>query len=225
MKKEKQEKKIPTVYHDFVKITGFPFALLYLRPKVMEAGTAKISQIRNGVLITANHIRFDDPILLLTAFWRRRLRFLASKELFRNKRMNFFFTRMLCISVDRDNFNMRSFHKVCDSLKQGHAVVIFPEGKINTSQTELLDFKSGSVFMAYQSQTPILPVFIAPPKKWYHRRVIVVGDPVDVRALCGTVPSMDTVRQATEQLRQKELELKNYYFQHTERTLDLHEQK
>ena len=65
--------------------------------------------------------------------------------------------------------------------------------------------------MAYQADAPILPLYIMPRKKWYHRTVVLMGEPISVRALCGERPSMADLNKVSEILRQRELELKEKY--------------
>ena len=118
---------------------------------------------------------------------------------------------MHCIEVDRDNFNVSAFHDVVSRLKDGRAVVIFPEGRLNREEEELLSFKSGAILMAHKADAPILPVYICKVNKWYQRQRIVVGDPFDVRAQLGAVPTIDKITAVSEQLRQKEIELRKYF--------------
>ena len=49
--------------------------------------------------------------------------------------------------------------------------------------------------------------------KWYNRWVAVMGDPIDVRALCGPIPTIASMEKASEFLRETENKLKNYYLQ------------
>ena len=215
LKEEKTKKKTKKpkthFWFDFVKITGGLPTLLFLRPKVLCIGNKKSHKIKDGVLISSNHTSYLDPVLMLCVFWRRRVHFLATKDLYRSKFGNWFFTQMHCIMVDKENFSMQSLHQVRDDLKKDYAVLIFPEGEVNREKQEMLHFKAGAVLMAHMSNKPILPVYIVKPKKWWHRRKVVVGDPIDVRALCGAIPSMDKMEKASEFLREKEMELMEYY--------------
>lgn len=210
---KKKENKIKKSYflYNFVKVTGALPALVWMKPKVICVGEGKGVKVKGGVMITSNHVSFFDPVLIHCVFWRRRLHILATKDLYSSRMKNFFFTRMHCILVDKQNFSMNSFHDVCDYLKAEKAVVIFPEGQVNKTGSEVLGFKSGAVLMAYKSGKPILPVYIIKKEKWYQRRVVLVGEPIDVRTLCGDNPSMADLQRASDLLRQKEVELLEYY--------------
>lgn len=196
-------------FYDFVKITGAIPALIWIRPKVIHIGE---KCPKGGVLISSNHPTFVDPITLLTAFPWRRLHSLVTKDLYKNKLMTFMLTCMHCIQVDKDNFSMASFHTTVDRLQNGKAVVIFPEGQVNQGDgREVQAFKSGAILMAHRANVPILPVYIVKREKWYRTQRVVIGEPFDVKAAVGLIPSMEKMNAVTEQLREKELELKRFY--------------
>ena len=210
--KRNPKKKIGQYFlFDFVKITGAPSALLWTRPKVYRTGDKKSSKIKGGVLISANHISFEDPIILLCTFWNRRMASLVTKNMFQTRFLEFFFKGMHCIPVDKENFSMSSLHAVFEYLSADKAVLIFPEGRVNLKDSEMSSFKSGAVLMAYRSQKPILPVYLVKTEKWYHRRKVVIGEPFDVVAALGDRPTMQDMARVSEELRQKELELCEYY--------------
>ena len=196
-------------FYDFVKVTGAIPALIWIRPKVIHIGQ---KCPKGGVLISSNHPTFMDPITILTSFPWRRLHSLVTKDLYKNKLMTFMLTCMHCIQVDKDNFSMASFHEVVDRLKDGKAVVIFPEGQVNQGDgREVQTFKSGAILMAHRAGAPILPVYIVKREKWYRTQRVVVGEPFDVKSAVGLIPSMEKMNAVTEQLREKELELKRFY--------------
>ncbi len=207
-RKPKKKRKSNFLY-DFVKITGALPALIWMRPKVIYTGQGKPDL--KGTLVCVNHGSFTDPVLLHCAFWYKRLHFLATTDLFQTKAKKFFFTQMHCIPVDKGNFNLNSVHTVRDELQEGRTLVIFPEGTVNREgEDELLAFKSGAPFMAYMANAPILPVYVKPTKKWYHRRVVVVGEPIDVRSVCKG-PSMQAINEAGEVVRNEIIKLRNEY--------------
>ena len=56
-----------------------------------------------------------------------------------------------------------------------------------------------------------MPIYIAKCEKWYHRRHIMIGAPIDIKTLVGEVPTMEEVNRASEYLREREIELRTYY--------------
>ncbi len=209
MKKDKKKKQT-NIHYDFVKLTGFIPAMLWFRPKVYHVGDKKKHDVKGAVMIVSNHVSFIDILLLLCIFWKRRLHSLATKDLFSNKLKKKFFTAVHCIVVDQDNFSMRSFHEIADRLKEGKAILAFPEGHINFESTNLQAFKSGIVLMAHMGKAPILPIYITKRDKWYKRTVAVIGDPIDLREICPERPSLDDLDKASQYVHNKELELEKY---------------
>lgn len=196
-------------WYDFVKITGAIPVLLWIRPKVIHIGQ---KCPKGGVLISSNHPSLRDPIILLTAFPWRRLHSLATKDLYKNRMLSFMFNQMHCIMVDKENFNMSTFHSVVDQLTEKKAVLIFPEGQVNQGDTrEVNAFKSGVILMAHRANAPILPVYIVRREKWYHTQDVVIGEPFDAKAAVGPIPTMEQVDRVCAELREKELELKRFY--------------
>lgn len=210
-KKDKQ-KKIGYWLYDFVKLTAIVPVFLYVRHKTICVGEKKPHKVKGGALIVSNHFSFVDPITVHCVFWRRRLRILATKDLYTTKLKRFFFDHMQCIIVDKENFSMRSLHAVCDTLKKGKLVTIFPEGGVNRSDShEINSFKSGAVLMAFQSNVPVIPVCIIKRKHWYNRQVVVLGDPVNIRDICGNKPTVEDLKKASEYLREQEVALMEHY--------------
>ena len=203
--------KESTIFIDFVRATGVIPLLIWKRPKVYYVGDKKKCFPKGGVLIASNHITYTDPLLLYGVFWRRRLRFLATKELYKNNFIAFLFSAAGCIQVDKENFNMSFFRGVVDKLKKGGAIMIFPEGQIN-QEGKILSYKLGAVLMAQLSGAPIQPVYVTKREKFLHRNIALVGEPIDVCSMCSRFPTMDELAQVNEFIRKKELELEEYYY-------------
>jgi 1-acyl-sn-glycerol-3-phosphate acyltransferase len=196
---------------DFVKITGAIPALFWLRPKYIYESKAAKKKIKGKAVIISNHVNFHDPVLLHCFMWYRRLRFMAAEELYRTPKLNFFFSRILCIKVERKNFNFSSFKDIVNELKAGHVVGIFPEGHIQLSEeVEFSTFKSGAVMMALMANAPIVPLYIVDRKKWYERVQLVVGEPICLEN-SGGLPSLKDIEALSADLREKELKLKEIY--------------
>ena len=208
LKKVKKPKNYFWYY--FIKITGAIPALILLRPKVVRMGNATTNP-KGGVVISSNHWGFLDPLVVYCAFPWRNVHSVATKDLYRTKLTNWVFTKSHCIQVDKSNFNMSTFRDICSHLNKQKAVLIFPEGQINDQQEEMLAFKGGAVLMAHRCNTPIIPVFLVKPAKKWGRRVVIVGEPIDIKQLVGPVPTVDDLQRATDILREKEQELIDFY--------------
>ena len=206
--KNKKAKLIDFNYFlfDFGKFMGILPGLVWLRPKwVYESKKAK-KRIRGGAILMFNHTGFADPVFAQFAVWYRRQHFVAAKELF-SGRKNWIFNVFHCIEIDRQNFSFNTFRDITAHLDSGKVVTIYPEGKINGSDESVTAFKSGTVMIALRSGKPIIPVYVKKPENFWHRAVFCIGEPIDLRAEYGAMPSIDTVEKISEELRDKEIML------------------
>lgn len=204
---QKKKKRRGNFCYDFVKITGILPALIWLRPKVYRPFGKKVP--KGGFLLCANHVTMIDPIIVHLAMPNRRLYSLATKDLCRTKIGEAFFERMHCIMIDKQNVSMDAIRTVIERLREGKVVVIFPEGEVNHKEGRpLMAFKDGAVLMAHRANAPILPMYIEQRAKWCQRQRIVVGEPIDVRAMVGAMPSMAQLSTVSEHLHEKEEELR-----------------
>ena len=214
--KEKKTNKKPLFswkffLYDFVKITGgFP-AWIWIKPRITYVSKEAKAQMKHiGGIVIANHTGITDPLKLHFALWNRRFYMLAFKELFEKKWRSFFFSRMLCLPVDRDNFSMNIFNQVMDLTKAGYLVGIFPEGKI-VREEGVGSFKGGAVMMALRANVPIIPIYITPYRKFFAFNDIIIGEPINVRELCGATPPLNAIEKVSEHIREKEVELMKFY--------------
>lgn len=174
-------------------------------------GKTRPKDIKGGAIITANHNTFLDPIFGYCVFWRRKMHLVATKDLYKTKFLDRFFRKVQCIQVDKENFSMSCFHEVKEVLQDEKLVMIFPEGKVNLEKEDMLGFKGGCILMAHSTAKPIVPMYIVKARRWYNRWCAILGDPIDIRALCGPFPTLDKINEITDLLRNKEEELKNFY--------------
>ncbi|MBR4435769.1 MAG: 1-acyl-sn-glycerol-3-phosphate acyltransferase [Clostridia bacterium] len=199
-------------WFDVARFTAAVPTLIWLRPKlVYENDTAKKGLKKGGALLIANHESFADPLYLMGGIWFRRHHFVCIRDLAEhNAFTRWAFRQFHCILIDRDNFSMDSMRIIESELKAGRIVSMFPEGRINVDNpAELAPFKSGMVLLALKGSSPIVPVYIKKPKRFYNRLVINIGEPVDVKALYGERPSLAQINEAAALLQEKEKALKN----------------
>ena len=64
---------------------------------------------------------------------------------------------------------------------------------------EVSALKHGTVLMALQADVPIIPMYIAPRKKWYRAREAFLGEPIYPRELCTKkFPSTADIQKLSE---------------------------
>lgn len=208
-KQKKKSKWFKYFFFNFVKVTGAIPVWLWLRNKYYYENSNAKQKVKKGALIIANHRGFIDPVVMHSVFWYRNLHFIMAKEVMSNKFLKWFLPNILCIPIDRENVSMRSFKEIIDTLKQGKAVGIFPEGHIINNKADELDpFKSGAVLMAAQANVPIIPMVIIRRKKWWQRQKVVLGEPITINT---SRPTLKDITDISQMLHEKELELMKIY--------------
>lgn len=157
--------------------------LLYPAKVKTPTGEKYRGKIWGGALVAANHNSFLDPLVLYITFWYRRFFFLAGELVMDGTLKSKLMAGMGAIKIDRNIADMEAIRRCVSLLKEGHMIGIFPQGQITRTQG-VADVKHGAVLMALQAGVPIVPMYIQPQEKWYHRRSVVIGEPIDPKALC-----------------------------------------
>ena len=99
------------------------------------------------VLVVANHDSQWDPVILgLAAQPKRRLRFLAQAELWKIPGLGLILDAMHQIPLMRGTGDAAALDRAVAALKDGHAVAIYPEGRL--SWGESLRARSGVGLLA-----------------------------------------------------------------------------
>ena len=185
---------------DIARIVCIPLLLLYRMKRVTPTGESYKGKIRGGAILAANHTSFSDPFLVGVAVWYRRLFFLAAESVMKGKLRSWLLKGVGAIRIDRYGTDIEAMHQSVEVLKQGHLLAIFPQGNI-TKQEQVQSLKSGVALLALRAGVPIVPMHIIPPKHWYSRRVVVIGEAMDPKAyIQRKIPSTADVELVTEKL-------------------------
>ena len=110
------------------------------------------------VLVCSNHQSNMDPVLVGLVFGRR-LNFVARKSLFGFAPFRWLIQFLDAIPIDRDGMGLEGIKESIRRLRQGEAVLIFPEGT-RTPDGELQELKPGFCALARRTQATLLPVAI-----------------------------------------------------------------
>ena len=195
--------------YDFVKVTGALPAIIYLRLKKHYLNGKKQKGLFKGpAIIVSNHATYIDPIIIMVATWNRRTSFIATEDLFGTKIRSFFFSAIRCIKINKQNVSMQSFKNVQDVINHGHLVGIFPEGHIQTKDSND-HYKSGAVMFATLCDVPIIQIYIHKKEHWWQRQHVVISDKINVKELINSkIPTVEEIEEVTKFLENQELELK-----------------
>jgi len=109
-----------------------------------------------GCLIVSNHVSFMDPT---TVGWSvaREIFFLGRKSLFKPPVLSWFLPMVNVLPIDRDGHDIAGLRRIIKKLKEGHAVLLFPEGTRSADGT-IQPAEPGAGLIALKAGVPILPV-------------------------------------------------------------------
>lgn len=127
-----------------------------------------------GFLLCPNHQSFNDPPLV-AAVIKRRLTFLAKEELFKKGIADSFLKSVGAVPIDRKNGSLKAMRVCMNLLKDGHALMLFPEG--TRFCKHLCDVKPGAIMFAIKSRVPIIPVGIS-NMKLFGKTKVRFGKPI-----------------------------------------------
>jgi 1-acyl-sn-glycerol-3-phosphate acyltransferase len=99
------------------------------------------------VLIIANHSSHLDPPLVATAFYNRRMCFLAKAELWKSRFLGWLIGTLGSVPIERGASDRKAFETCLNILKEGKALLVFPEGTRSPDGT-LQPFEAGAARIA-----------------------------------------------------------------------------
>ncbi len=132
---------------------------------------------KQGYVLTCNHYSNLDPVMIDIKLVKK-IRFLAKKELFKNKTAGFFLKKFGAFPVDRGTSDIKAFKFALETLKNKKTLGIFPEGTRNkTNSEEMQEAKSGAIVFASKAGVPIVPAALSRPIKFLRFTKLIVGEP------------------------------------------------
>ncbi len=172
------------------------FGLLYLPVSILYP-TKVINKKRmpknKKCIATSNHYSNLDPLIYNFRFVKK-FKFLAKKELFKNRFTAWLFRSIGAIKVDRNQVSPSVFKECLKCLKDDKQLFIFPEGTRNKQDTEEMgDIKSGVITFASKGEAEIIPMLMYRKPKLFRKNYIIVGEPFKVEG-------EDTKRLTKEEL-------------------------
>lgn len=157
----------------------FSYALSYLPVRTFAPfkvfGKNNVQKGQNYIIV-CNHKSNFDPILLDFALGKQ-IKFLAKKELFKNKLMGAFLKDFGGIKVDREKgLTISQTKQVYNIISKKQHLCIFPQGT-RSQDFEHDSIKAGACLFSIKTGTPILPCYIAKKHKWFGSNTIIIGKP------------------------------------------------
>ena len=124
--------------------------------KIKVHGRENMPKSEGGVILASNHLHAADPGFLMFAT-RRNWRFIAKKELFKNRASAFLCTQNNAFPVDRDVIDRQAYNYAIRVLKDGRCGLgIFPEGQRSPDGVPQ-EAKKGVAMIAREAKAAVLP--------------------------------------------------------------------
>lgn len=167
-------------FYGFLK--HFSGLLLWLFGMKVEGAENEPSPEDGAYLMCANHVHALDPFFIAAALWQHPLRYMAKKELFKNKVFSSFFRSLGAYPIDRSGADVGAVKGTIKLLQEGECTALFPQGTrrkgMPPAETKI---KPGAGLIAVKAQVPVLPVLIQ-SRDWrvglFHRTKIIIGKPI-----------------------------------------------
>jgi 1-acyl-sn-glycerol-3-phosphate acyltransferase len=137
---------------------------------------------KGGVIIASNHAAYVDPPFVGAAC-SRELYYLAKRELFDNGLFGWLIRKYNAFPVSRGAFDRKAIIQASKLLKEGKALLLFPEGT-RSRDGNFLEPKLGVGKIAKEVGVPIVPAYIANSKDLFttflkrRKLVILFGAPI-----------------------------------------------
>ncbi|MFA9477325.1 lysophospholipid acyltransferase family protein [Phycisphaerales bacterium AB-hyl4] len=165
------------------------------------------------VMFVSNHQSFYDPILVGLGAHRRQFYALARASLFRNRFFAVLIRLLNAIPVEQGAGDTKAMRRCIEVLKQGHALLIFPEGARTLSgKTE--SFETGTMLLIKRAKPTIVPVALdgayhvwprsQKRPRLFGRMGVMYGEPIPADELLAMKPeeALAHLQQTVETMRQ-----------------------
>lgn len=164
------------LYYIVIAIIILPLSLLV---PIKKVGKKNLKELKGKhYIISCNHMSNWDPVIIDVKF-NRKHRFLAKKELFKNKFAGACLKSFGAIPVDRSKPDPSSIKEILRHLNKKHHVCIFPQGtRAKTPKIEDGSAKEGVAMFSIRTGTPVVPMMFTKKLKMFRRSKLLIGKPL-----------------------------------------------
>lgn len=168
--------------------------------------------LEGPVLLVSNHQSFLDPILVGLSAHHRQFYAMARSTLFHHRFFAWLIASLNAIPVERGTADMAAIRRSIEVLKQGHALLIFPEGT-RTPDGTTKPFATGTMLIIKRARPMVVPVavegsFAAWPRERKTpcaggRIGVMFGEPIRAEELMAGEPeeALERLRATIESMR------------------------
>lgn len=158
-----------------LKFILMPIFYILFRIEILGNNTLEDNK---AYIIASNHQNLLDPILVVIALKKRKIHYIAKKELFNNPILRWILNRCYVIPIDRGKSDISAFKKAYKVLKGNHILGIFPQGtRVKNEDDDKA--KAGIGMFAIRTNTPVIPVSIVAEKNYrpFSKIKIIFNEP------------------------------------------------
>ncbi len=133
---------------------------------------------KENFIISCNHMSNLDPVMLDLRLVKKH-RFLAKKELFKNKFLAWLMSRLGAVPVDRGSADTRAVKEIFSLINKKKRICIFPQGtRTKTPVVEGETAKEGVAMFAIRTGTPVVPMMYDRKIRPFHITKLYIGKPI-----------------------------------------------
>ncbi len=117
------------------------------------------AELRSGAVLAANHRSSVDPFFVQLAA-RRRVHWMVAKEYCQHFAFGPLLRALQVIPTNRSGMDTASTKTALRLTHAGRLVGMFPEGRINQTESTLLPLRGGAALVAIRTGVPMIPLWI-----------------------------------------------------------------
>lgn len=192
------------MFYSFLRILAY----IVLMPIffIRVEGKENLRAPKAGSVLISHHTSNWDAIILGFAVKHTPVCYLSKVELGKNRLARFFLKALHVIPIDRGHGDIVAVKTAIKAVRNGSMVGIFPEGT-RSKNGSILEFNEGAALIALRGEVPVVPVYIKGGFKLFHQIRVIAGEPIDLRAVSGEKINSSALKQATQYMREKIVEL------------------
>lgn len=155
----------------------YPLIWLFMRIFHPWKGVGAENIPEGGVLICGNHTSLGDPLYVVCAMgYKRQTHVMAKEELVRLPVLGWMLRKAGIFGVRRGQADVMAVKEAMRVLRNGERLMMFPEGT-RVKEGDVSQIHTGAALFATRTNVPLLPVYISPKKRLFHKTLVVFGTP------------------------------------------------
>ena len=147
--------------------------------------TCKRKEIKKALnyncIVAGNHLGPCDPFFIYMHFFSRRIKIIATEQVFELKKLVYGLKKSGVIKYHRDSMNhidIDAFKESLDTLNGNGCIGIFPEGHINFDMSLDGNIKEGAATLSLLTNSPIIPFVFVNQYRYFRFNKVVMGKPI-----------------------------------------------